>query len=184
LADIALNAWSIPELHMARLLRATGITGHKPNHEIHAGNRTYYLDQAFNAEKLAIEIDGRTVHGTIDGYEHTMMRTAHLERHSWKVLHITPTMLRHHPHFVLDWVATHLHTHHKPTRHYTEPQLRHIIRSCATSWMVSNQSRVACQRAICGMIRDGRSTGEVDPRHAAHTAPTPTRGNPVANRLI
>lgn len=127
LADIALNAWSIPELHMARLLRATGITGHKSNHEIHAGNRIYYLDQAFNAEKLATEIDGRTIHGTIDGYEHTMMRTAHLEQHGWKILHITPTMLRHHPHFVLDWITTHLHIRHKPTRHYTEPQLRHIM---------------------------------------------------------
>ncbi|ETI86249.1 MAG: hypothetical protein Q613_PSC00299G0002, partial [Propionibacterium sp. DORA_15] len=68
------------------MLRAVGITGHKPNHKVRVGDKYYYLDQAFEDEKVALEIDGRNVHGTADGYEATMMRSAHLDRHGWKVL--------------------------------------------------------------------------------------------------
>ncbi|MSS44800.1 hypothetical protein FYJ43_01750 [Cutibacterium sp. WCA-380-WT-3A] len=131
LADICLAAWSIPELEMGRVLRATGITGHKPNHRIRVGDRYYYLDQAFEAEKVALEVDGRSVHGTIDGFEATMMRTAQLDRHGWKVLHVTPTMFRENPRFVLDWLASHLHRRHRPKTMFTEPTLRRIMNGAA-----------------------------------------------------
>ncbi|AOH45504.1 endonuclease domain-containing protein [Cutibacterium modestum] len=126
-ADICLAAWSIPELEMGRVLRATGITGHKPNHKVRVGEHYYYLDQAFEAEKVALEIDGGSVHGTIDGFEATMMRSAHLDRHGWKVLHVTPTMLRENPRFVLDWLASHLHRRHRPKTMFTESVLRWIM---------------------------------------------------------
>ncbi len=127
MADICLAAWSIPELEMGRVLRATGITGHKPNHKVRVGEHYYYLDQAFEAEKVALEIDGGSVHGTIDGFEATMMRSAHLDRHGWKVLHVTPTMLRENPRFVLDWLASHLHRRHRPKTMFTESVLRWIM---------------------------------------------------------
>ena len=127
LADICLAAWSIPELEMGRMLRATGITGHKPNHKVRVGDRYYYLDQAFEAEKVALEIDGRLVHGTIEGFEATMMRSAHLDRHGWKVLHVTPTMFRENPRFVLEWLASHLHRRHRPRIMFTESALRRIM---------------------------------------------------------
>ena len=127
LADILLAAWSIPELEMSRVLRATGITGHKPNHKVRVGDRHYYLDQAFEAEKVALEIDGRAVHGTAKGYEETMMRSAHLDRHGWKVLHVTPTMFRKTPRFVLDWLASHLHRRHRPRTMFSESVLRQIM---------------------------------------------------------
>ena len=133
LADITLAAWSIPELEMSRMLRAVGITGHKPNHKVRVGDRYYYLDQAFEDEKVALEIDGRNVHGTADGYEATMMRSAHLDRHGWKVLHTTPTMIRHNPRFVLDWLASHLHRRHRPKTMFTEPVLRKIMGGLATA---------------------------------------------------
>lgn len=126
-ADICLAAWSIPELEMGRVLRATGITGHKPNHKVRVGEHYYYLDQAFEAEKVALGIDGGSVHGTIDGFEATMMRSAHLDRHGWKVLHVTPTMLRENPRFVLDWLASHLHRRHRPKTMFTESVLRWIM---------------------------------------------------------
>lgn len=130
-ADICLAAWSIPELEMGRVLRATGITGHKPNHKVRVGDRYYYLDRAFEAEKVALEIDGRSVHGTIDGFEATMMRSAHLDRHGWKVLHVTPTMFREDPRFVLDWLASHLHRRHRPKTMFTEFALRRIMSGAA-----------------------------------------------------
>ena len=131
LADICLAAWSIPELEMGRVLRATGITGHKPNHKVRVGDRYYYLDRAFEAEKVALEIDGRSVHGTIDGFEATMMRSAHLDRHGWKVLHVTPIMFREDPRFVLDWLASHLHRRHRPKTMFTEFALRRIMSGAA-----------------------------------------------------
>ena len=42
LADIDLNPWSIPELELARILRAAGITGHRPNHEVWVGEENYH----------------------------------------------------------------------------------------------------------------------------------------------
>ncbi|WCC80084.1 hypothetical protein O6R08_00510 [Cutibacterium equinum] len=127
LADIDLNAWSVPELEMARMLRAVGVRGHKPNRKVWAGDRSYYLDQAFDAEKVAVEIDGRSVHGTVEGFEETMMRSAHLDCHGWRVLHVTPTMMRRNPRFVLDWLASHLHRRHRPRTMFTEPVLRQIM---------------------------------------------------------
>ncbi|WCC79865.1 hypothetical protein O6R08_10500 [Cutibacterium equinum] len=127
LADIDLNAWSIPESEMGRMLRAVGVTGHKPNRKIWAGEHCYYLDQAFDAEHVALEIDGRSVHATADGFEDTMMRSAHLDRHGWTVLHTTPTMMRRSPRFVLDWLASHLHRRHRPKTMYTETVLRRIM---------------------------------------------------------
>ncbi|WP_408640150.1 hypothetical protein [Cutibacterium equinum] len=133
LADIALAPWSIPELEMGRILRAVGVTGNKPNHKVRVGDRHYYLDQAFEAETVALEIDGRNVHGTADGYEATMMRSAHLDRHGWKVLHTTPTMIRRNPRFVLDWLASHLHRRHRPKAMFSEPVLRDIMRGLAAA---------------------------------------------------
>ena len=40
---------------MGRVLRATGITGHKPNHKVRVGGRYYYLDRAFEAEKVMVD---------------------------------------------------------------------------------------------------------------------------------
>ena len=108
-------------------MRAVGITGVKPNQAVRAGNRRYILDKAFEAEKVALEIDGRSVHGTAGGYEETMMRSAHLDRHGWKVLHVTPTMLRKTPRFVLDWLASHLHRRHRPRTMFSESVLRQIM---------------------------------------------------------
>ena len=127
LADINLRSWSIPELEFGRLMRAVGITGVKPNQAVRAGNRRYILDKAFEAEKVAVEIDGRAIHGTIDGYENTMMRSANLDRSGWKILHTTPTMIRQHPQFVLDWLASHLHRRHRPRTTFPEHILRQTI---------------------------------------------------------
>ena len=91
------------------------------------GDRHYYLDQAFEAEKVAVEIDGRAIHGTIDGYENTMMRSANLDRSGWKILHTTPTMIRQHPQFVLDWLASHLHRRHRPRTTFPEHILRQTM---------------------------------------------------------
>ncbi|OIJ76750.1 hypothetical protein APY06_01535 [Cutibacterium avidum] len=127
LADINLRSWSIPELEFGRLMRVVGITGVKPNQAVRAGNRRYILDKAFEAEKVAVEIDGRAIHGTIDGYENTMMRSANLDRSGWKILHTTPTMIRQHPQFVLDWLASHLHRRHRPRTTFPEHILRQTM---------------------------------------------------------
>ena len=129
LADIDLNPWSIPELELARILRAAGITGHRPNHEmwVGEGNYHYFLDQAFQAEMVDVEMEGRSVHGTLEGYEAMMLRSARLEQAGWRILHTTPTMLRRDPKFVLDWIINHLHKRHRPKTTFTNQALRQIM---------------------------------------------------------
>ncbi|MDU2372702.1 MAG: hypothetical protein E7D91_10980 [Cutibacterium avidum] len=87
----------------------------------------FTLDQAFDAERVGVEVDGRCVHGTPEGYEATMMRSASLDRHGWRMLHITPTMLRQRPRFVLEWLAQRIHKRHRPKVMMSDHELSRIM---------------------------------------------------------
>jgi len=51
--------WSAAERKARRLLRAARIVGWRTNVPVILSGQRYYLDVAFRAKKLAIEIDGR-----------------------------------------------------------------------------------------------------------------------------
>ena len=74
-----------------------------------------------------VEMESRSVHGTPEGYEAMMLRSAHLEQAGWRILHTTPTMLRRDPKFVLDWIINHLHKRHRPKTTFTNQFLRQIM---------------------------------------------------------
>lgn len=127
LADISFNPWSVPELWLSRALRAVGFTGWHSNTRVDTAEEAFTLDQAFDAERVGVEVDGRCVHGTPEGYEATMMRSASLDRHGWRMLHITPTMLRQRPRFVLEWLAQRIHKRHRPKVMMSDHELSRIM---------------------------------------------------------
>ena len=127
LADISFNPWSVPELWLSRALRAVGFTGWHANTRVDTAEGAFTLDQAFDAERVGVEVDGRCVHGTPEGYEATMMRSASLDRHGWRMLHITPTMLRQRPRFVLEWLAQRIHKRHRPKVMMPDHELSRIM---------------------------------------------------------
>jgi len=62
LRDSRSNPWSEAERAAHRALRAARIRGWRANHAVVLGTSTAYLDVAFCAVKLAVEIDGREFH--------------------------------------------------------------------------------------------------------------------------
>ena len=70
LIDSRDEPWSAAERLSHRLLRtARGITGWKTNLPTHVDGQTYYIDIAFEQQKLAIEIDGRLHETDVDLFE-------------------------------------------------------------------------------------------------------------------
>ena len=101
--------------------------GWHSNTRVDTAEGAFTLDQAFDAERVGVEVDGRCVHGTPEGYEATMMRSASLDRHGWRMLHITPTMLRQRPRFVLEWLAQRIHKRHRPKVMMPDHELSRIM---------------------------------------------------------
>jgi very-short-patch-repair endonuclease len=92
--------WSEAERRAHQLLRAAGIVGWATNHPVLVAGSRYFLDIAFPASMLAIEIDGR-VHDRFDAFEHDRARQNDLVLHGWRVLRFTWTMLIERPAAVL-----------------------------------------------------------------------------------
>lgn len=93
---VSTGARSEAELLVHDLLNRAEITGWKPNYPVRIKGQRYYLDIAFPAARLALEIDGRAYH---DDSKFTADRKRHnkLEVAGWKVLHLTWDRLVHEP---------------------------------------------------------------------------------------
>ncbi|RYZ30404.1 MAG: DUF559 domain-containing protein, partial [Propionibacteriaceae bacterium] len=104
LLDSRDEPWSAAERVCHRLLRGAGITGWSSNHPVIAGGRLYYLDVAFPALGLVIEIDGRLHETDEDLFESDRWRQNALVLDGWMVLRFTWIMLRDHPAAVLEAV--------------------------------------------------------------------------------
>lgn len=92
--------WSEAERRAHRLLRDAGILGWVTNHPVLIAGARYFLDIAFPASMLALEIDGR-IHDRFDAFEHDRARQNDLVLHGWRVLRFTWTMLVERPLAVL-----------------------------------------------------------------------------------
>lgn len=101
LLDSRAEPWSRAERLGHRLLRRDGITGWKANVPVYHLGFLYYIDIAFEAFKLAVEIDGRFHENDPAVFEADRWRQNALALSGWLVLRFTWPMLRDHPeHFV------------------------------------------------------------------------------------
>ncbi len=101
LIDSRDEPWSEAERDTHRLLREASITGWKPNHPLEMLSHVYYLDIAFPAQLLAIEIDGREFHDTPEAFESDRWRQNDIVLAGWRVLRFTAAMVRDQPLIVL-----------------------------------------------------------------------------------
>ena len=100
LIDSRDEPWSAAERVGHRILRGHGIVGWKANHDIIVEGNLYWIDIAFLAVKLAVEIDGR-----LHEDDPEIFRTIAAERPGeagWMVLRFTYAMLVNDPQYVVD----------------------------------------------------------------------------------
>ena len=87
------HPWSEAERRYHDLFDTARIKGWVANHRLDVDGTRCFLDIAFRAEKLAIEIDGFTTHGNHQAFETDRRRQNLLARHGWTVLRFTWGML-------------------------------------------------------------------------------------------
>ena len=109
--------WSAAERLAHRLLRAAGISGWKSNLPVPTLGQVYYLDVAWEAEMLALEIDGRLHETDRSLFESDRWRQNQLVLQGWRVLRCTWRMLTEHPELVIQAVQAAL-----------EPKMSHQFR--------------------------------------------------------
>ena len=97
LLDSRDEPWSAAERSGHQLLRAAGLEGWRSNLPVWLLGRLYYLDIAFEAVKLAVEIDGRLHEDDPDVFENDRWRQNALVQDGWRVLRFTWRMLTDYP---------------------------------------------------------------------------------------
>ncbi len=101
LLDSRDEPWSEAERDLHRLLRAARIEGWRGNHPVAMLTGHYFIDVAFPALKLAIEVDGRSFHEGAAAFEADRWRQNDLVLAGWRVLRFTAIMVRDQPQIVL-----------------------------------------------------------------------------------
>lgn len=88
LEDCREQPWSALEIDAHRRLREAHVTGWKANHKVIVDGKTYFLDAAFVAEKIAVEFDSEEFHGP--GQRETdLQRQNDLVRAGWTIFRFT-----------------------------------------------------------------------------------------------
>jgi very-short-patch-repair endonuclease len=105
------NPWSAAERRAHRLLHQEGIEGWTANYPIAISGYPYWVDIAFPAHRLAIEIDGREFHEGAEVFESDRYRQNDLINAGWRVLRFTPHMLAHRPAIVVATIRRALQSH-------------------------------------------------------------------------
>jgi very-short-patch-repair endonuclease len=101
LVDSRNEPWSAAERRAHRILRRHGLIGWTSNCPVWVAGQLYYLDIAFRARRLAVEIDGRLHEEDGDLFESDRWRQNALVLEGWDVLRFTWAMLRDHPEVVV-----------------------------------------------------------------------------------
>lgn len=101
LLDSRNEPWSAAERRAHGDLRAARLTGWHSNWPVVLAGLLYYLDVAFPAARLAIEIDGRLHEDDVDLFESDRWRQNALVVAGWRVLRFTWPMVRDHPEMMI-----------------------------------------------------------------------------------
>lgn len=100
--------WSEAERLLHRLLREAGLTGWSTNLSVARGTFQCFVDAAFPALKVGIEVDGFAFHSAQlvgrSQFGWDRYRDATLVVHGWRMLHFTWTHLTDQPEWVIDTV--------------------------------------------------------------------------------
>jgi very-short-patch-repair endonuclease len=104
LLDSRDEPWSAAERLCHRLLRGARISGWKSNWPVSIAGSRYYLDVAFPALRIVLEIDGRLHERDEDVFENDRRRQNALVLDGWLVLRFTWRVLTEHPDQVLEAV--------------------------------------------------------------------------------
>jgi very-short-patch-repair endonuclease len=92
LVDSRDQPWSHAERLAHRALRTAQVTGWSTNHKVRLGpDRVAFIDVAFSAIKLAIEIDGWEHHSSREAFIHDRRRDRDLAAQDWHVVRFTAT---------------------------------------------------------------------------------------------
>ncbi len=89
--------WSAAERLAHKILREARVLGWVGNYPVERRGRRYYVDIAFPAERLAVEIDGRLHHDNSEVFESDRIRQNALVIAGWDVLRFTWSRLVNEP---------------------------------------------------------------------------------------
>lgn len=98
--------WSVAEHELHSLLRHHRISGWKANKRLWINGRVVFPDLWFKYEKAIVEVDGYAFHGRRRDYEATARRHALLGGAGWRVVRVTPAMIRDEPGLVFDAIRS------------------------------------------------------------------------------
>ncbi|MGO1972489.1 MAG: endonuclease domain-containing protein [Propionibacteriaceae bacterium] len=107
LVDSRDEPWSEAERLLHRLLRAAGLTGWVTNVTVGRGGFRCFVDVAFPAVKVGIEVDGFAFHAAQAGREQfdwDRYRDSTLVAHGWRMLHFTWPHLTDQPEWVISTI--------------------------------------------------------------------------------
>jgi len=108
LMDSRDRPWSAAERLSHRILRAAKVRGWTANHRVTVDGNRYFIDIAFHAARLAVEIDGRLHEDDPAIFENDRYRQNGLVRAGWRVLRFTYAMLLHEPDYVIATILAEL----------------------------------------------------------------------------
>ncbi|MSS44595.1 DUF559 domain-containing protein [Cutibacterium sp. WCA-380-WT-3A] len=105
--------WSVAEREIHALFRRHRISGWKANERLWIGGDAVVPDLWFKKENAVVEVDSYAFHGGAADYEATARRHALMVGAGFRVIRITPNMIRDNPELVLDTVRSALWSRHK-----------------------------------------------------------------------
>lgn len=108
LIDSRDKPWSAAERLSHRILRAARVRGWTANHRVTVNGSRYFIDIAFHAARLAVEIDGRLHEDDPLVFETDRYRQNGLVRAGWRVLRFTYAMLVNEPDYVIATILAEL----------------------------------------------------------------------------
>ncbi len=96
--------WSEAERLAHALLRQAKIRGWTSNLGVTVAGSHYYLDLAFPARRVVIEIDGYEVHTRPDQFQRDRRKWSDLTAAGWRIVHLTWRQLVDDPEWVIDTI--------------------------------------------------------------------------------
>ncbi len=99
------NPWSSGEAELHDFLRRFAIAGWKGNVRVQVQHAVFYIDALFRRERLALELDGVDHHTTTIDREYDYRRRALLMANGYRVLGLTPAMIRADPARLAEQIA-------------------------------------------------------------------------------